>query len=260
MTAPTNTWDAGLYESKHAFVWQHGAQLLDLLQPRPGERILDLGCGTGQLTAQVAAAGASVLGIDLSQEMIATARRNYPDLQLDIADARRLPYQAEFDAVLSNAVLHWVLEAEDVAHSVARALKPGGRFVAEFGGRGNVQNLLGGLQRACRRVLGEEVASPWYFPSIAAYATLVEKAGLEATYAILFDRPTPLEGDTGLRHWVTMFGNPFLKRVPAERHEEFFRVLEEDLRPALCRDGTWFADYRSLRVVAWRAERRKPPG
>jgi trans-aconitate methyltransferase len=246
-------WDAKLYDDKHSFVWKHGASLVELLAPQPGESVLDVGCGTGHLTAQIARAGATVLGIDRSPEMIAEARRHYPDLSFEVADARALAYADRFDGVFSNATLHWVREAEAVVCSVARALRPGGRFVAEFGGKGNVRALQDALIDAVRAVAGEWVESPWYFPSVAEYAGLLEQQGLEVTFATLSDRPTPLEGQNGMRHWVEMFGGPFWMRVPQEQREAFFRQVEERLRPVLRRDEMWFADYRRLRVVARRA-------
>src|SRR5262249_35286620 len=142
---PNAKWDPALYEDKHAFVWRHGASLVELLAPQPGEHVLDLGCGTGHLTAAIAKAGACVVGIDQSPEMIAQARKHYPNLRFESGDARRLAFAEEFDALFSNAVLHWISEAELVVQSVARALKPGGRFVAEFGGKGNVRAIITGL-------------------------------------------------------------------------------------------------------------------
>src|SRR5438067_12225299 len=165
-------WDPGLYDGRHAFVWKQGAAVVELLAPRPGEAVLDLGCGTGHLTATIAAAGAAVLGVDSSAEMIAEARRNYPALAFEVGDARKLTDRDRFDAVFSNAALHWVREAEAVVEGVGRALKPGGRFVAEFGGRGNVRALLAAVRAACERVLGTAVEHPWYFPSVGEYAGL----------------------------------------------------------------------------------------
>lgn len=182
--------------------------------------------------------------------MIEQARRAYPNLTFEVADIRALPFVGRFDAVFSNAVLHWVKEAEQAVAAFARALQPDGRFVAEFGGRGNVGRILAALQAACRDMMGLAVESPWYYPSVAEYAGVLEAAGLEVTYATLFDRPTPLEGEAGLRHWIDMFGGHFLATVPAAQHHEFSRRVEEQLRPALYREGVWFADYRRLRVVA----------
>jgi trans-aconitate 2-methyltransferase len=245
-------WDADLYDRSHSFVWKHGAALLDLLAPQPGERVLDLGCGTGHLTAQLAAAGAAVLGIDSAPAMIEQARRAYPALRFEVADARDFAFQQPFDAVFSNAALHWVRPPETVIACVRRALKPGGRFVAEFGGKGNVQAIAAALADAARAVGVAPPESPWYFPGIGEYASLLEAGGLEVTFALLFDRPTALEGEQGMRRWVEMFGSWALAAVPAERREEFLRAVEDRLRPPLYQDGTWYADYRRLRVLARR--------
>jgi trans-aconitate methyltransferase len=134
-----NNWNAALYENKHAFVWQYGEDLLQLLNPKQGERILDLGCGTGQLTEKIATFGAVVMGIDNAPAMIEKARQNYPHLRFDVADARNFQVEQPLDAVFSNAALHWIKEPDAVINCVHQALKPGGRFVAEFGGKGNVQ-------------------------------------------------------------------------------------------------------------------------
>jgi trans-aconitate 2-methyltransferase len=217
----TNQWDARLYDDKHAFVWKQGAALLELLAPQAGERILDLGCGTGHLTAQIAAAGAEVIGIDSASAMIDQARRTYPHLRFEVADARDFTLTGSFDAVFSNAVLHWIKEPAQVIEGIRRALKPGGRFVAEFGGRGNVQAIVAALDQATQATGSGRLEHPWYFPSIAEYATLLERGGLEVTYAVLFDRPTPLEGEAGMRHWIEMFANDLLTRVAADQREEF---------------------------------------
>src|SRR5579863_1826995 len=135
-------WNPTLYDARHAFVWEKARGLIDLLAPQPGERILDLGCGTGQLASEIASVGATVVGVDRSPEMIAEARMKFPELRFDVADARALPFAQEFDAVFSNATLHWIPQADQVIVGVVRALKPGGRFVAEFGGKGNVRILM----------------------------------------------------------------------------------------------------------------------
>jgi trans-aconitate 2-methyltransferase len=250
----TNQWDACLYETKHAFVWKQGAALLELLASQAGERILDLGCGTGHLTGQIAEAGAEVVGIDSAATMIDQARRTYPHLRFEVADARDFTLAGSFDAVFSNAVLHWIGEPARVIEAVRRSLKPSGRFVAEFGGRGNVQAIVAALDQTMQTTGGGRFENAWYFPSIAEYATLLERGGLEVTYAALFDRPTPLEGEAGMRHWIEMFANDLLTSVAACQREEFLGKVEKELRPVLYRDGTWWADYRRLRVVARRAD------
>jgi len=247
-------WDAKLYDDKHAFVWEHGVALLELLAVQPGERVLDLGCGTGHLTARMAATGAEVLGIDNSAVMIEQARQTYPHLRFEIADARDFSFDRPFDAVLSNAVLHWITEPARVLACVRRILRPGGRFVAEFGGRGNVKTIVTALDTAGRQLGLGAFPSPWYYPSLGEYAALLEREGLEVTFATLFDRPTPLEGEQGLRNWVRMFAGDFVTGLAPEQGEEFLRLVEEEARAALYRDGRWVADYRRLRVVAWRQE------
>src|SRR6202171_1113386 len=141
-------WNANLYDAKHAFVWKYAADLLPLLAPQPGERILDIGCGTGHLTAQIADSGARVVGVDRSPEMVNAARRAYPHLQFELTDARDLSYRTEFDAVFSNATLHWIHEPELVIRSVRNALRPGGRFVAELGGKGNIRKMQSAFDQA----------------------------------------------------------------------------------------------------------------
>ena len=252
--ASGGTWDANLYQSRHAFVWEYGKDVVEVLAPRPGERILDLGCGTGQLAGAIAARGATVIGIDHSPEMVAQARANFPALQFEQGDARAFTLAEPVDAVFSNAVLHWVKPAGAAVERVWHALKPGGRFVAEFGGYGNVR-LIGAAIRGAMEAVGNtsfEELSPWYYPTIATYSGELERRGFDVTFATLFDRPTPLEGEAGMRNWVRMFGGVFLGAVPAAEHERFFAEVERHARPTLFRDGRWHADYRRIRVVAYK--------
>jgi trans-aconitate 2-methyltransferase len=250
MLAPMNTWDPALYQDKHAFVWQYGQDLIGLLTPRPGERILDVGCGPGQLTAQIAAAGAEVTGIDSSPAMIAEARKNYPKLRFDLMDAARMPYDRQFHAVFSNAALHWVRDAGAAAAGMARALMPGGRLVVEFGGKGNVQQLQDAIFQAAKAFHLKIPENVWFYPGIGEYAGMLERHGLEVNFATLFDRPTALTG--GLEDWIAMFRGSLLAGMPEERREAFVRQVEEYAKPALWRDGQWFADYRRLRITAKR--------
>jgi len=248
----SSDWNAGLYDSSHAFVWEFGRDLLALLDPQPGEYILDVGCGTGHLTAGIAQAGARVLGTDRSAAMISQARANFPQLDFEARDVCALTSQSEFDAVFSNAVLHWVRPPEVAAAAMARALKPGGRMVLEFGGHGNIRVLVDGAYRALRRlgVADPERYNPWYYPGIAEYSAILERCGIEVTFAHLFDRPTPLQdGERGLEIWFQMFGSRFLEPLDASRHPEFLRLVAEYAAPFLLRDGNWTADYRRLRIA-----------
>ena len=246
-------WDANLYDAKHDFVWKYGADLAALLDPRAGEHILDLGCGTGHLTAKIAESGALVTGVDRSAEMVSAARLAFPNLKFEVMDARNLAYHEEFDAVFSNAALHWIAEPEPVLLGISRSLRSGGRFVAELGGKGNVRV----VQEAFDTALVELGAAksgevqPWYFPSAGEYAALAERNGLEVRLVALFERPTALaEGAEGLRNWISMFGGAYLSKAGESRREEFLRRVEERLRPPLFRDGQWWLDYRRLRIVA----------
>lgn len=255
MSSQPDHWNYALYQSNYSFVWQYGQDVLKLLAPQAGERILDIGCGTGQLTADIAESRADVLGVDYSADMIATARKNFPELRLEVAEASCLPFTNEFDAVFSNAVLHWVRDHLGATASIARALKPSGRFVFEMGGRGNIQEIWGAMVEALREmgVHQPERLSPWYYASVGEYAALLEAQDLEVRFATLFDRPTVLEGgEGGLASWLAMFGRFASDGLPPERREEFVRRVEDLARPALFHDGVWTADYRRLRMVAVR--------
>jgi trans-aconitate methyltransferase len=252
----TNQWNAAEYDAKHAFVYEKAKGLVELLAPKAGERILDLGCGTGALTAEIAARGAEVLGVDRSEEMIAQARKKFPALRFEVMDARELRANAEFDAVFSNAVLHWIPEAEEVVAEVARTLKRGGRFVAEFGGNGNIQKLVEGFQRAfvALGMRPPDDVSPWFYPSVAEYAGMLERHGLEVRDASLFDRPTALEeGVRGLENWIRLFRQAFLEKMGEESAQRWIREVERQCRGELFRDGNWVLDYRRLRIAAWKA-------
>ena len=236
----STAWNAKQYQQRHSYVFQYGQAVLDLLAPQKGERILDLGCGSGQLTAAIADAGAAVIGLDSSPEMLAEARSNYPAIEFLLGDAADFAIESPVDAVFSNAVLHWVKNAAGAASCIARALKPGGRFVAEFGGRGNNQSILD----AIRELLGP-VETPWYYPSIGEYSSVLEQHGLETRQAWLIDRPTPVEGEDGLEDWLAVFGRDLMGE--AER-----KIIAQKLRPTHYKDGVWTIDYRRLRIVAYK--------
>jgi trans-aconitate 2-methyltransferase len=226
----THRWDAQRYQSQNSFVWQFGEAVIDLLDPQAGERILDLGCGAGQLTAKIAGRGAHVIGLDASPEMIAQARSNFPSLDFRVADATAFELSEPVNAVFSNAALHWVKDQRAAIRCVWRALKPGGRFAAEMGGKGNVQTIVqaAGL-------------NPWFYPSVAEYSALLEEAGFEVLLATLFDRPTRLEGERAMRDWLMTFGSALTEDPDA---------LELRLKPKMYRDGAWTIDYRRLRFLA----------
>ncbi len=250
---PDNEWDPEDYDEGHGFVAEYGRDVVRLLDPQPGERILDVGCGTGTLTAVIADSEAEVVGIDAAESMVEQARKRYPDLTFEVADAREYEPDA-FDAVFSNAALHWIPEEDHdaVLSMVSEALGETGRFVAEFGGRGNVRR----VERAVRAELdarGYDTDHSWYFPSVGEYAPRLAAHGLEVTDAALFDRPTELDGgESGLREWVGMFGDELFAPVSERDREAILAAVEERLRPALYDGETWTVDYRRLRFVAER--------
>jgi trans-aconitate methyltransferase len=249
----TNQWDAKLYDRNHAFVSELATDLIDLLAPKTGDRILDLGCGTGYLADKIASQGVEVVGIDYAATMIEQARSNYPHLHFAVVDARELQYKEEFDAVFSNAVLHWITEPEKVISGIHQALKIGGRFVAEFGGKGNVKAITTALYQALKNAGYpiDKKLNPWYFPSIAEYGSLLEKHGLQLVFATLFDRPTRLEdGEKGLANWLKMFANSFLNAFSPEQQVSIISDIENQLHPVLYQNDAWFADYRRIRIVA----------
>jgi trans-aconitate methyltransferase len=252
----TNQWNAAQYDAKHAFVYEKAKGLVDLLAPIAGERILDLGCGTGALTAEIASRGAETLGVDRSEEMISRARKKFPALKFEVLDARELRFNAEFDAVFSNAVLHWIPEAEQVVAGVAQALKLGGRFVAEFGGKGNIRRLVEGFHRAFSAlgVREPDGVDPWFYPSVAEYSGLLERHGLQVREASLFERPTVLEeGERGLENWIRVFRQTLIERMGEEDGQQWIQEVERQCRAELFHDGSWELDYRRLRIAAWKA-------
>jgi trans-aconitate 2-methyltransferase len=253
MSSKPDSWNSELYQSSHSFVWQYGRDLLVLLNAQPGERILDVGCGTGQLTSEITQFGAEVVGIDSSAEMICTARKNFPHVRFELADMTALSFAEEFDVVISNASLHWVRDQQAAIASIGRALRKGGRLVLEMGGRGNLQHLLDAVYAALRMlgIENPEQRMPWSFPSIGEYAPLLEAHGLEVDFAVLFDRATILEGgERGLKAWLEMFARFALEAIAPEQRKEFFRLAEQFAAPALYHNGVWTMDYKRLRLVA----------
>ncbi len=246
-------WDTNLYDQKHSFVTKYGEDLLSLLDAKPGERILDVGCGSGHLTKLIADAGAEVTGLDSSQEMITTARAAYPAISFLVADASDFSFTEPFNAIFSNAALHWVERAEEAIICMSQVLKPGGRFVIEMGGKGNIAGIATELENALRNLDGRQAKATNYFPSIGEYSTLLEKHGIEVVSALLFDRLTKLEGgEEGLENWINMFRRELLTDLEEEEKRAVFTEVKNALRDKLFKDGNWFADYRRLRIVAYK--------
>jgi SAM-dependent methyltransferase len=246
-------WDAGRYQSSFAFVTRHGKSLIDVLAPSPGQRIVDLGCGTGLLTAEIAAHGATVVGVDSSAQMIATARADYPDLAFELADGHDFSVAGPQDAVFSNAALHWMSRDPDaVIARVHAALAPGGRFVAEFGAAGNCAVLLAAVRAGWAR-RGVELVVPWYFPSPAEHAARLERGGFTLRELRYFDRPSLLDRCAdGIADWLGMFGPDMVAQLPPATVRDALAEVNELAAPQLRRPDGWYADYVRLCFVAER--------
>lgn len=246
-------WNAEEYTRNFSFVHQYGSDLISLIGGE-GLSVLDLGCGNGALTNQLAQAGYRAEGLDASPELLETARRSWPGLTFRQGDAACFQLPAPCDVVFSNAVLHWIDESrqDGMMRCVNRALKPGGQFVFELGGYGNNALIHGALEAAFAR-RGLSYRMPFYFPTVGQYAARLERAGFRVVYATLFDRPTPLNGPDGLYDWLCMFiKTPFSGMEPAEK-EAILREAVRELRGALYREDVWYSDYVRLRCKAVKA-------
>ena len=241
-------WSTTAYAENAAFVPTLGAGVLEWLAPQSGERILDLGCGDGQLTSRIVATGAEVVGVDASAEMIAGAQSRGLDARLCNAEA--LPFHSEFDAVFSNAALHWVRHQDAMLAGVHRALRPGGRFVAEMGGHGNIAAIQVALTAVLvRHGLTQTFTAEQtnYFPTPAAYRARLEAQGFEVEAIQLIPRPTPLP-PSGMHGWLTTFRSGVLNALPETLRPQILDETVALLEPALCDEqGNWTADYVRLR-------------
>jgi SAM-dependent methyltransferase len=247
-TVDREFWCADRYGANARFVADLASPVVALLAPQPGERILDLGCGDGALTQAILAAGAQVVAVDGSADMVRAARARGLDAR--VMDGQRLEFAGGFDAVFSNAALHWMPEAAAVAAGVRRALKPGGRFVGEMGGHGNVAAIATALRASLRaRGIAPGHAFGWFFPTAAQYGALLQAHGFEVREVALIPRPTFLP--TGIAGWLATFAAPFLAVVPEAEHPAILREVEALLAPALrSTGGDWIADYVRLRFFA----------
>ncbi|MGH9742686.1 MAG: class I SAM-dependent methyltransferase [Candidatus Acidiferrum sp.] len=245
---PEQTWDPERYARNARFVSDLATPVVELLSPRDGERILDLGCGDGVLTAKLVAMGCKVVGVDGSAAQVEAARKLGLDAR--VMDGQNLSFEGEFDAVFSNAALHWMRNPQAVIAGVWRALQPRGRFVAEFGGHGCCAKIKKALVEALdRRGMDGEAAAPWYFPTAEEYSALLNEAGFSTGYVALIPRPTPLPGD--ITGWLETFGQSFTACLPLPDRSAYFAEVSEVLRPELCdSDGHWTADYVRLRFAA----------
>lgn len=245
-----DSWDTELYDKNHQFVSIYGDSLIDLLKPEADEKILDLGCGTGDLAYTIMTHDSQVIGVDNSLKMIQQAQKKFPTMTFQKGDATALNFDAKFDGVFSNATLHWVKQPEAALKAIYQSLKTGGRFVAEFGGKGNCQTLTDGI--IAELELAQEAYQPeqfpWYFPSIGEYACLMEKSGFRVTFAHQFNRPTPLQGPKGLQKWLEMFAGSLFTGITDTNKKIILTKIENRLRNTLY-NGQWILDYKRIRVI-----------
>lgn len=247
-------WNATLYDDSHRFISEYGTAVVDLLGPQKGEKILDVGCGTGDLANELAEKGAIVTGIDQSENMIQEAKEKYEHSHFEVADASHLTYKEKFDAVFSNAALHWIQTPDKVIRSVYNSLKNGGRFVAEFGAHQNIEVLLNEIINQLD-VHGYDDAyerNPWYFPTISEYTTLLEKQGFDVTFAKMIERPTKLDGADGLRKWLHMFTGNFFQDINEEERNKIIKSIETALKSTLFDGENWTIHYRRIQVICYK--------
>lgn len=241
-------WQAQSYAHHARFVAELALPVVDLLAPQQGEEILDLGCGDAALACEIANRGGNVIGVDESPSMVNAALA--AGVKTVRADACALPFGQRFDAVFSNAVLHWIDTPDLAIKAVREVLKPDGRFVAEFGGHGCVATILTAM-RAVARTWGydEALVCPWYFPTVDEYRQRLENGGFTVSYIELIPRPTPLA--TGIEGWLETFRAPFFAQFPEKDRNAVRRQVISLIEPSLCDDsGNWTADYVRVRFAA----------
>jgi len=251
------TWNPAAYIASGRFVADLATAVVDLLGPQPGEEILDIGCGDGALTEQIAATGARVTGIDASESMVRAARER--GLAVEAISAREIPFVDRFDAAFSNAALHWIPEAEQPSSLAAihRALKPGAQFVAEMGGQGNIAAIRTALLATLSPIgVDPEAVAASFFPSPERYRRLLEEAGFTISSIGLYPRPTPLPGGHGgMRTWLTTFRNGVFEQLDPDDRNGAIEATVGLLAPVLqdASTGEWTADYVRLRFYATRS-------
>lgn len=244
----SQTWKSETYAKNARFVSDLGMPVVKWLNPRAGERILDLGCGDGALTVKLQELGCKVVGVDSSPDFIQSAKLLGLDARL--LDGHQLHFTNEFDAVFSNAALHWMKQPDQVIAGVWQALKPGGRFVGELGGYGNISTIEAALHIALKkRNIDPDPINPWYFPTVEDYHSRLQARGFKVNEIVLTPRPTPLPTD--IRGWLATFANPFTAAIAPSERDTFLTEVIASLRPALYdASGQWFADYVRLHFSA----------
>ena len=245
-TEETNKWNPERYNKHTHFVSALALPVVDLLAPQTGEQILDVGCGEGTLAMEIERRGAKVVGIDMSQEMVDFSKSK--GLEVYVGTVTDLPYASLFDGVFSNAVLHWVKDARIAVQNIAKVLKPGGRFVCEFGGEGNAYHLVSAMEEVFANYPDFGVFdNPWYFPSVEAYKSLLESEGFDVEYIEIIPRPTPMDD---ISNWLDIFSNGVTSNLTQEQFEVFKKESTKILKTKIYSEEGWMLDYKRLRVKA----------
>ena len=246
-TEETNKWNPKTYNKHTAFVSQLALPVVDLLDPKKGENILDVGCGEGTLAVEIEKRGAKVIGIDMSQEMVAFSKQK--GIEAYVGSVTALPYTNQFDGVFSNAVLHWVKDAKGAVQNIAKVLKVGGRFVCEFGAEGNAYHLVSTMEEVfTNHPEFGDFDNPWYFPSIDIYQELLESEGFTVEYIEIIPRPTPMDD---ISNWLDIFANGVTSHLTQEQFEVFKKESTEILKTKIYTEKKgWMLDYKRLRVKA----------
>jgi trans-aconitate methyltransferase len=253
MLVKRNEWDIELYNNKHGFIYEYGKDLIKQLKPQEDELILDLGCGTGRLANEISKSGATVIGIDASEKMINAAREKFSKIDFFVKDTANFQFKEPFDAIFSNAALHWVLESEKAIICMHNNLKKHGRLVLEFGGKGNVKIIINAVDKVLLESGYPERAKikKWYFPSISEYTTLLERNGFEVELAELYEKPTELtDSENGIKEWLMMFGAILFKDLSTEVRNQIIEKVQNEVKDRCFINGKWFADYMRIRIIA----------
>ena len=244
-------WNSELYDNAQGFVSEYGKELITLIQEKENQKILDLGCGTGDLTWEIAKRfSCDVIGSDYSKEMIIKAKEKYHTLDFSVYDACKIPFTNEFDVIFSNAVFHWISDQKALHQSIYNALKKNGMLICEFGGYRNIENISNAFKKAIEKY-GDSYISPFYFPKVENHVEILESIGFVINKIYDYDRPTILpNGDLGLRQWVCQFFSSDLFKYEKDKQEEILLFVENELRETRFDGEKWTADYRRLRVIA----------
>lgn len=243
-------WDASLYDKKHDFVAEYGKGLLEFIPHDRKQTILDLGCGTGTLTAQLVEMGSRVMGVDSSRQMIGRAKAQFPGIEFQVCDALALPFEREWDVVFSNAVFHWIGDHRALLQNIRKALKPHGKLVCEFGASGNIAAIETAFAAACAEQ-GYGYRPKFNFPTAERFGELLTENGFLIERLYDYDRPTVLkDGEAGLANWMKQFFASELAAMPENARTLVLKQVEDQTRAALWNGNEWVADYRRLRAVA----------